>query len=257
LSDALAPDPGVQRLAATYRRFRQAIHEGAKFGIVGLTGLAVTNLAFVPLHESLHLGPLTSVTIAYALATVVTFLGNRYWSFRDREGAGTARESALFFLLNGVGLLIQYAVLGLGNYGFGLTSRIENLVAVNLGIGLGTLFRFWSYRKWVWVSPQARAAKLRRGRHRAGRPAQVQPPAPQRLATLPDGRAPGAGNVWDAGDDNRQPTSGQGQSAPWSEAGQDQFWDDLLAERLRQDTLRRARAVGSSERRRPQTPAAG
>jgi putative flippase GtrA len=153
LSQALAPRSGVRRLASTYRQFRQVIHEGAKFGIVGLTGLAVTNIAFVPLHEMLHLGPLTSITIAYAVATVVTFLGNRYWSFRDRAGSGTARESAMFFLLNGVGLLIQYAVLGLGDYALGLTSRIDNLVAVNLGIGLGTLFRFWSYRKWVWVAP--------------------------------------------------------------------------------------------------------
>jgi len=42
-------------------------------------------------------------------------------------------------------------------------------VAVNLGIGLGTLFRFWSYRKWVWVPPEVSLRRLRRGRHRKGR----------------------------------------------------------------------------------------
>ncbi len=162
--------PGlVQRVAELYRRSRHVIHEGAKFLIVGAIGIGVTNLVFIPLHGPLGLGPLTSVTIATVVATVVTFLGNRYWSFRDRAGAGTAKEGMTFFVLNGVGLLIQYAVLGFSNYALGLTTKLENVIAVNLGIGIGTLFRFWSYRKWVWVPPEVRLARLRRGRHRKGR----------------------------------------------------------------------------------------
>src|SRR5215813_15157104 len=160
-------------LVGMYRRFRQLIHEGAKFLVVGAIGIGVTNLVFIPLHGPLGLGPLTSITIATIAATVFTFLGNRYWSFKHREGSGTAREGATFFVLNGVGLLIQYAVLGFSNYALGLTTKIENVIALNLGIGLGTLFRFWSYRKWVWVPPDVHLARLRRGRHRKGRPQAV------------------------------------------------------------------------------------
>jgi len=126
------------------------LHEGAKFLIVGLIGIGVTNLVFIPLHGPLGLGPLKSITIATIVATAVTFLGNRYWSFRHREGAGTAKEGVTFVFLNGIGLLIQYAVLGFSNYALGLTTKIENVIAVNLGIGLGTLFRFWSYRTHVF-----------------------------------------------------------------------------------------------------------
>ncbi len=182
--------PGlVKRVAELYRRFRHVIHEGAKFLIVGAIGIGVLNLIFIPLHGPLGLGPLTSVTIATVVATIVTFLGNRYWSFRHRAGAGTAREGVTFFMLNGVGLLIQYAVLGFSNYALGLTTKLENVIAVNLGIGIGTLFRFWSYRKWVWVPPEIRLERLRRGRHRKGRSGQAavasepavvgsKPPAP-------------------------------------------------------------------------------
>ena len=123
-----------------------------------MIGIGVTNLVFIPLHGPLGLGPLTSVTIATVVATVVTFLGNRYWSFRHREGGGTAKEGVTFLMLNGVGLLIQYAVLGFSNYALGLTTKLENVIALNLGIGIGTLFRFWSYRKWVWVPPDSAAA---------------------------------------------------------------------------------------------------
>ncbi len=179
MSDALTPRSRVRRLAATYHRFRQLIHEGFKFGIVGLVGLAVVNLVFIPLHQTLHLGPLTSVTIALVIATVVTFVGNRYWSFRDRTGAGASREGIMFFFLNGIGLLIQYAVLGMSNYAFGLTTKLENVIALNLGVGIGTLFRFWSYRKWVWLPPEVHAAQVRRGRHRAGRDLAQIPPAVQ------------------------------------------------------------------------------
>jgi hypothetical protein len=34
--------------------------------------------------------------------------------------------------------------------GFGLTDKYLLNVAFLIGIGLATLFRFWSYRKWVW-----------------------------------------------------------------------------------------------------------
>ncbi|GEM_PF-803946 len=167
MSSARAPEPLLTHLTRAYQRFRHVIHEGAKFGIVGLIGIGVTNIVFGPLHN--HLGVLTSVTIATIAATMVTFLGNRYWSFRHRTGAGTGREGLMFFILNGIGLLIQYAVLGFSDYGLGLTSKLDNYLALNIGIGLGTLFRFWSYRKWVWVPPEVHLARLRRGRHRKGR----------------------------------------------------------------------------------------
>lgn len=169
MSSTRGPGSPVRSAVDLYQRFRHTIHEGAKFLIVGLTGIGVTNLVFIPLHSWIGLGPLTSVTIATIAATVVTFLGNRYWSFRHRQGEGAAREGAAFFALNGVGLLIQYAVLGFSNYVLGLDTKAENVIAVNLGIALGTLFRFWSYRKFVWVPEHVRLARPRRGRHRKGR----------------------------------------------------------------------------------------
>lgn len=183
MSGARRLNQGGLRQTGAYAKLRKLVREGAKFGIVGLIGIGVTNLVFGPLHDWLHLGVLTSVTIATAVATVVTYLGNRYWSFADRKGWGTKRESVLFFILNGIGLLIQYAVLGLSDHVLGLSTRLENYIALNIGIGIGTLFRFWSYRKWVWVPPEVYLARLRRGRHRKGRATPVPPPEPA-LATV-------------------------------------------------------------------------
>ena len=142
---------GCDPLIAMLReRFGRLIHELAKFGVVGAGGFVVNVGGYNGLRYDLHLGPLTSGTIAYLAAAVVTFLGNRYWTFRNRPSRGTMRDSALFFMFNGVAYLIQSAAIGLVNYVLGLTDPLSNNIALLIGIGLGTLFRFWSYSRWVW-----------------------------------------------------------------------------------------------------------
>ncbi len=137
-------------VSTLYQRFRLLIHEGFKFLVVGGIGFVVTLGGADVLHLGLGVGKYTSITIATVVATFVTFIGNRYWTFRHREGAGTTRESVMFFVLNGVGLLFQYAciwiVQDLLHHQGGLWYNVANLI----GIVFGTLFRFWSYRKWVW-----------------------------------------------------------------------------------------------------------
>ena len=64
-------------------------------------------------------------------------------------------------MLNGVGLLIQLACIGFTYYALGLHRPPGYNIALVIGIGLGTLFRFWSYRKWVWAAPPAAAAAPR------------------------------------------------------------------------------------------------
>ncbi len=141
----------VRRL---YVQFQHLIHEGAKFLVVGGVGLIVTNLVY-SLMRHYGIGPVTATTVATIVATVVTYVGNRYWSFRHRERAGVAREGTLFLVLNGVGLLIQDAVVAFGAYvlGFQHGHKLQQLIMLNIGIAIATLFRFWSYRKWVWVAP--------------------------------------------------------------------------------------------------------
>ena len=168
-----------------YERFRHLIHEMAKFGIVGLTGVVVTDVGYNLLHFSLGIGPLTSVTIATVAATFFTFTGNRYWTFRHRTRSGTGRESIMFFGLNGAALLIQYATIGFTNYALGLTDKLSNNIALLIGIGLGTLFRFWSYRKWVWAAPSAAA---RRGTASAG-PRHAAPAGRRVPVSVPPGPA--------------------------------------------------------------------
>jgi putative flippase GtrA len=98
----------------------------------------------------MNVGPLKAVVAGFIVATVVTFVGNRQWAFRHRQGKGLGHETVLFMVLNVVGLIIQEAVVGLVHYGLSLTDAVSYNIALVIGIGLGTLFRLWSYRRWVF-----------------------------------------------------------------------------------------------------------
>jgi putative flippase GtrA len=146
-----------------YERFRQVIHELAKFGVVGVAAFFVTWVGTNLLHFGLHMGPLTSNTIATVVAATLAFAGNRYWTFRNRAATGLGREYFLFFVLNGVGLLIQLLCIGFTHYTLKLDDRFSYNVALIIGIALGTMFRYWSYKKWVFLPPQLPAVDARTG----------------------------------------------------------------------------------------------
>jgi putative flippase GtrA len=142
----------VTVVRALYDRFRQIIHEFAKFGVIGVIGLLITNIGYALFHSKFGLGPVSATTVATIIATCATYVGNRYWSFRHRERTSVAREGIIFFVLNGIGLLIQDAVVAFNYYILGYShNKLAEFLALNAGIGLATLFRFWSYRRFVWA----------------------------------------------------------------------------------------------------------
>ena len=143
----------------TYIRFQLLVHEIAKFGVVGAVGfvvqLGVQNL----MHSGFGVGPLTSIVIGYAIATVVTFVGNRHWAFKHRKGKGLGQEGVLFVLLNVVGIFIQVGVVAFVHYGLNMTDNLSYNVASIVGIGIGTLFRLYTYRRFVFLAQPAPEAE--------------------------------------------------------------------------------------------------
>ena len=138
-------------LREVYTRFRVLIHEVAKFGVVGILAFFITIGGANVLRYGAGLGPLTSVTIATCVATAFAFLGNKLWAFRHRKGSHWGRESVLFFVFNGIGLLIQLAFVAAVRYGLGLDSKLSYNMANIIGIGVATLFRLYCYRRWVFL----------------------------------------------------------------------------------------------------------
>ncbi len=135
----------TQRLS---ERFGPLIYEFAKFGVIGVSGLFITNAVYGLLFIHLDVGPVASTTVATIVAAVATYLGNRHWSFRARQRTRVVRELIIFAVLNGVGVLIQDAAVAFNSYLLQLGhNKLAGFIALNSGIALATLFRFWSYRR--------------------------------------------------------------------------------------------------------------
>jgi len=142
-----------------FARIRHLVPEFAKFGVVGAVGSVVDLGGTGILYGTFHLGPLTSKAIAVSVACVVTYLGSRFWTFRNRENQSFARELVLFLVLNGIGLLIAEVVIAVTAYAFGARDQVAYNAASVIGTGLGTIFRFWAYRRWVFLPPAPASAE--------------------------------------------------------------------------------------------------
>jgi putative flippase GtrA len=143
-------------------RVRGLAHEVMKFGIVGAVGFVIDVSIFNLLRYAgdpglLENKPLTAKAISVGVATVFTYFGNRHWTWQHRERRAVHREMALFFGLNAVALFISVGCLAFTHYVLDLRSPLADNVSANvIGLGLGMLFRFWSYRTFVFRHPEWR-----------------------------------------------------------------------------------------------------
>ncbi|MEU6812606.1 GtrA family protein [Streptomyces sp. NPDC046831] len=156
-SPGLPAEPPAPR-----RTLRQRVdrlwREAAKFGAVGGAGLLVNLLVFNLVRHVTDLQVVRASVIATVVAIVFNYVGFRYFTYRDRDKSGRTREMGLFLLFSVAGLVIENGVLYLATYGFGWDSPLQSNVFKFLGIAVATLFRFWSYRTWVFRALPARVA---------------------------------------------------------------------------------------------------
>jgi putative flippase GtrA len=145
-------------LVSLRKRFAELLPELAKFGVVGLIGSVVDLGGAAYLHGALGIGPMVSKGLSITAATVITYLGSRFWTFRHRVNQNLLREGTLFVALNVVGLAIAECVIALVTYGFGLKGTLAYNAASVAGTGLGTIFRYFSYKKWVFLADTPGAA---------------------------------------------------------------------------------------------------
>ncbi|MFR9799032.1 GtrA family protein [Streptomyces sp. MS06] len=173
---------------------RRLAHEAAKFGAVGGAGLLVNLGVFNLVRGVTDLPVVRASVIATVVSIVFNYLGFRYFTYRDRDKTGRTREMGLFLLFSVVGLVIENGVLFAATYGFGWDSPLQSNVFKFLGIGVATLFRFWSYRTWVFRALPVREAPAAPARGAAARGAAARGAAAgQRSRRTGDGAEPLAG----------------------------------------------------------------
>lgn len=142
-------------------RWQRFLSEGAKFLTVGGLATLVSFLIFNGLVHGyvdgpgpMHDQPLVAFVLANLLGMVVSYRGSRSWAFRNREAVGVAGGRVAFLVINVASMIIPLACLAFTRYVLGRADPIADNIAANVvGLGLGTLARFWAIRTFIFVGP--------------------------------------------------------------------------------------------------------
>ncbi|MFC7341456.1 GtrA family protein [Saccharopolyspora griseoalba] len=158
------PDHVLARLPRALQALLLRHRELLKFGTVGaITFFIDTGIFYALKLTVLSPKPVTSKVIAVLVATLVSYVLNRDWSFRTRGGRRRHHEATLYFLISGIGVALYSAPLWVSRYLLHLqtphTSRlVEELADFTsgqiIGLLLGMAFRWWAFRRWVFPTDQ-------------------------------------------------------------------------------------------------------
>ncbi|GAC69759.1 GtrA family protein [Gordonia soli] len=152
-------DELVARLPEPVRRLLMRHHELIKFALVGGTTFVFDLAIFYTLSLTvLESKPVVAKIISGVLATILSYILNREWSFKNRGGRERHHEALLFFGISGIGVILQAAPLWVANNLFDLRSNVTVTEVVVIDFVLGFIignvlqmtFRFWALRKFAF-----------------------------------------------------------------------------------------------------------
>ncbi|GAA3633899.1 GtrA family protein [Lentzea roselyniae] len=159
----------VSRFPEPIRSIALKHRELVKFALVGGTCFVIDTVLFFGIKTIiLPNNPVTAKIIATLVATIVSYILNREWSFRTRGGRERHHEAALFFLVNGIGIVLNSAPLYIARYLFHLqephvsrlTEEISDFLSAQIiGTLVAMLFRWYGYKKWVFPEENARGPR--------------------------------------------------------------------------------------------------
>lgn len=177
----------LTRIPQPYRAVAIRHRELLKFGMVGAITFFIDTAIFYALKLTILVPkPVTAKVIAVLVATIVSYVLNREWSFRTRGGRERHHEAALYFAFSGIGVALYAAPLWISRYVFDLqtpmSSRLVEEIAdftagQVIGLLVGMAFRYWAFRRWVFPDQL---------RTRPGDPTRTSSEADQALADRAD-----------------------------------------------------------------------
>jgi putative flippase GtrA len=121
--------------------------EVAKFGAVGGVAFVIDNgLTYYLMHGPMADSPSKARFVGAVIATIFSWIANRYWTFRHRRQDNVLREFVMFIIINGIGIGISTGFTAIANYWLHVTDKNMLFAAGVLGILVATVVRFFAYR---------------------------------------------------------------------------------------------------------------
>ncbi|WP_082156529.1 GtrA family protein [Cellulomonas sp. A375-1] len=141
---------------------RARLAELARFlsvgGVAFVVDMGLFNLLRFGPGELLAEKPITAKVVSTLVATLVSWVGNRLWTFSQHRTRHRGRELLLFVVVNGLGLAVGAAPLAFSQYVLHLDGPVPDNIANLVGIALGTALRYVGYKRWVFTGEQDEVA---------------------------------------------------------------------------------------------------
>jgi putative flippase GtrA len=159
-------DAVLIRIPQPYRDIAVHHRELVKFALVGAITYVVDITLFTVLKTTVLVPkPVTAKIVAVLVATIVSYVLNREWSFRTRGGRERRHEATLFFLICGIGMMINATPLWISRYVLDLqvpqvsllVQEAADFASANvIGTLLAMVFRWWAFRRYVFPDQNVR-----------------------------------------------------------------------------------------------------
>jgi putative flippase GtrA len=151
-----SPREAARYLGQLWRlRIRGAGARFGRFGLVGLSGVAVNTLLLALLSDVIGLWYVLGAILATQGSTLWNFVLSDRWVFRGREHRmGPAGRAAAFFVMNNAALGLRVPLLYLLVSGFGLNHLVGNLVT----LVVLSLARFGVADTYIWATRETAPA---------------------------------------------------------------------------------------------------
>lgn len=121
-----------------------------KVATIGVVNTLTFFVIFNILRSNTELARWVAVSIAFAIATLVSYVLNRRWTFQLKEGHVVFRETVTFYIVNLVAWGATVSFVEIADAVFGPLSLVGENIALVAVSGLILLPKFASYRDVVF-----------------------------------------------------------------------------------------------------------
>lgn len=129
---------------------REAMGQFVRLGLIGGLNTVVYFVILNVLFTGVGLSDFWSVTWAFGLATGLSYVLNRRWTFQIKEGRGSLRETVAFYAVNVAAWAATVGLVELAESIFGTSTALQINLASLVATGIILIPKFASYRDVVF-----------------------------------------------------------------------------------------------------------
>ncbi len=139
---------------------REAMGQFLRLGIIGGLNTIVYFILLNVFFSVVGLSDFASVTWAFVLATALSYVMNRRWTFQIKQGRGSLRETLVFYAVNLTAWAATVGVVELAETVFGTSTALQVNLASLAATAIILIPKFASYRDLVFKKSLGEAKQV-------------------------------------------------------------------------------------------------